>query len=328
MIVDLHLDLAWHAVRGRDLHADVADTEHAVSWSRLGAGGVELIGGTLFALPKLEGSDRDGYADHATAAAMCAEQLVVYEVERSATLVKTTADLTEKGLKIVVLMEGADAIALPGEDDANSPQAWFDRGVRIVGLAWRRTRWTGGTFEPGPLTDDGRKLVPHLDEAGFIHDVSHLADDAVFELAELTDCPLFASHSNCRAIVGDDPSGRHLPDQLIKRIALHGGIIGINLYDKFLLPPSELGKRQATLDDWTKHVRHACEVIGNPHRVALGSDADGGFGHEHLPAELRSAADWPRLGDALSTAGFNDAEISGILGGNAIDFLKRSLPDS
>ena len=54
-------------------------------------------------------------------------------------------------LAAIMLMEGADAVRSP----ADVPE-WFEYGLRIVGLAWRRTRSAGGTGEPGPLTDEGR----------------------------------------------------------------------------------------------------------------------------------------------------------------------------
>src|SRR5437870_3343765 len=71
------------------------------------------------------------------------------------------------GLATILLLEGADAIRSPDEVDE-----WFDAGIRIVGLAWRRTRHAGGTGAPGPLTAEGRSLVKELDCVGIIHDAS------------------------------------------------------------------------------------------------------------------------------------------------------------
>ena len=36
---------------------------------------------------------------------------------------------------------------------------WFDAGLRIVGLAWKRTRYAGGTGAPGPAHAEGVALV-------------------------------------------------------------------------------------------------------------------------------------------------------------------------
>src|SRR5215204_3577306 len=67
-------------------------------------------------------------------------------------------------IKAILLLEGADALRTP--DDV---KAWFDAGLRIVGLAWKRTRFAGGTAAPGPLTAEGVTLVKALDAHRIIH---------------------------------------------------------------------------------------------------------------------------------------------------------------
>ncbi len=330
-IADLHLDLAWIG-KDRDLTkpaAEQVDDEAepvAVSLPELEAGGVNIVGATLFALPQLPG--RHGYTDQASAARECRRQLDYYRrlADRGhVSVVREAMDLKLDGLKFVVLMEGADAIAFPEESEKNTPAAWHEAGVRIVGLAWRRTRWTGGTTSPGGLTDDGRRLVPMLDEVSMIHDASHLAEEAVDDLLDLTEGPICASHSNCRIVVGEDPTGRHLPDRQIKQIASRGGVIGINLYDKFLISADKLRRRRTTLDDWLAHVQHACDLIGDATHVGLGSDADGGFGAKHLPQEIKTMADLPKLADGLAKVGFSDEDVRAILGGNWRDYLTNAL---
>src|SRR5687768_14772109 len=99
----------------------------------------------------------------------------------------------------ILLMEGADAFR-----SAEDVGEWFDAGLRVVGLAWKRTRMAGGTGEPGPLTDEGRALVAALDQYKIIHDASHLAEDSFWELLERSGGAVMASHSNCRSIVPTD----------------------------------------------------------------------------------------------------------------------------
>ena len=82
-------------------------------------------------------------------------------------------------------MEGADALRSP--DDVAE---WFDAGLRILGLAWQRTRAAGGTDNPGPLTAEGRALVKAFDAAGIIHDTSHLADESFWQLMDLASGPM------------------------------------------------------------------------------------------------------------------------------------------
>ena len=72
-----------------------------------------------------------------------------------------------------------------------------------------------------------------MDALGVVHDLSHLSDVSMDQLLELTDRPVIASHSNCRALLpGDDM--RHLRDESIREIARRGGVIGLNLCRNFI----------------------------------------------------------------------------------------------
>ena len=187
---------------------------------------------------------------------------------------------------------------------------------------WKRTRAAGGTGEPGGLTDEGRALVKEFDRLGIIHDTSHLAEQAFWDLLNLTPKPVIASHSNCRAIV---PTDRQLSDEMIKAIAARGGVIGINFYDKFLIPPAAAGKRRATLGDVVAHIRHICDLTGSHDHVAIGTDMDGGLGREQIPQEITSSADLPQLAAALTTAGFDAAAVRKIMGENWMRFFQQNL---
>jgi membrane dipeptidase len=166
-------------------------------------------------------------------------------------------------------------------------------------------------------------MVKALDATGMIHDVSHMAEGAFWRLMELSEGPVMASHSNCRAIV---PTDRQLSDEMIEAIGERGGIVGINFFDKFLLCPEEYGKRRATLADVVRHVRQVCQVVGDARRVGLGTDMDGGVGRDQLPVEIRSSADLPRVAETLGKAGFGDEEVRGIMGENWVRFFEESLP--
>jgi membrane dipeptidase len=191
-------------------------------------------------------------------------------------------------------------------------------------MAWKRTRFAGGTGAPGPLSNDGRALVAEIDRLGMIHDSSHLAEQSFWELLDRTPRAVIASHSNCRAIVGD--GDRHLTDAMIRAIAERGGVIGINFFDKFLLPLDQHGKRRATLADVTAHIQRICDLTGSARNVAIGTDMDGGLGREQIPVEIQTSADLPRVGEALSGKGFSDVDIAGILGGNWLEYFAKMLP--
>jgi membrane dipeptidase len=342
LIVDGHLDLAYNALRGRDLTRPAAtlpaDAEGipSVSLPDLRAGGVRLVCGTIFCEP----SSRDaihGYHNAEEAHEQGWRQLQWYHAQSASgamRVVKSAGDLpapddtagTTGGAKApaapapvhcILLMEGADPIGSPRE-----LRQWFDGGVRIIGLAWKRTRYAGGTGEPGPLTVEGVALIGAMDQLGMIHDVSHLAEEAFWELLDRSGGPVIASHSNCRAII---PTDRQLTDAMIRAIVERGGVIGVNFYDRFLLPPDSYGRRPAQLADVIRQIRHVCDVSGSAASIGLGTDMDGGFGQEHLPTEIRFSSDLPRVGEALAQAKFSEGDIRAVLGGNWLEYFRRHL---
>jgi membrane dipeptidase len=328
MIVDAHLDLSYNALRGREVlrpaREQAADDEGipTVGVPDLLAGGVGLICATLFSAPGLDG--KPGYRTPQEAHDDTLAQLNWYrehfrgEQFEPITTREQLAAVNDPLLRYIVLLEGADSIRSP--DDV---RILFGLGVRAVGLAWKRTRYAGGTGAPGPLTQEGVALVRELDRFGIIHDASHLAEESFWQLTDLAAGPVMASHSNCRAIV---PTDRQLSDDMIRAVAARGGVIGINFYDKFLLPPSEYGRRRATLADVVRHVEHVCDLAGGAEYVGLGTDMDGGLGREQIPQEIATSADLPRVGDALSAAGFSDHDVRRVTGENWQHFFHRCLP--
>ncbi|MDB5171549.1 MAG: peptidase [Phycisphaerales bacterium] len=354
LIVDAHLDLAYNAVRGRDVTRPAVEQTPdkegvpSVGLPDLRAGGVGLICATIFCQPVLP--NEPGYRTAEEAALAASKQLDWYQrqvregrmrfVTRRDELPISTSNVAPSGTgappasnasagqgqaaratnaqAAILLLEGADAIRTL--DDL---PAWFDAGLRIVGLAWKRTRYAGGTGAPGPLTADGVTLVGALDRLSVIHDISHLAEESFWQLLEISGGPVMASHSNCRAIV---PTDRQVSDEMARALFGRGGMIGINFFDKFLLSPNEQGKRRAMLADVVRHVKHLCDLAGDARHVGLGTDMDGGLGREQIPQEIQTSADLPRLADALAAGGFDDDAVRGILGENWLRYFQANLP--
>lgn len=329
-IVDAHLDLAYNKLRGRDITRPAAEQPFVqnetatVGLPDLRTGNVGLICATIFAMPKTEREAGYVTADEAQLAGW--EQLQYYLKLLAAGEIDFVTEPSEvpdragisAAIPAILLMEGADPLRSP--EDLGM---WYDAGLRIIGLAWRRTRYAGGTGEPGPLTAAGRELVPAIDKLGILHDTSHLAEESFWNLLDLATGPVFASHSNCRAFV---PTDRQLSDEMIKALVARGGVIGINYFDKFLLRPEVYKTRRATLDDVAEHMDHICQLAGNHHHVGIGTDMDGGLGREHIPHELTTAADLHKLAPALRNRGLNDAAVTDIMGGNFARFLRKNLP--
>jgi membrane dipeptidase len=224
---------------------------------------------------------------------------------------------------IVPLLEGADAVLEPKE-----LERWVERGLRIVGPAWHRTRYAAGSDEPGGLTAFGRELLEIIASLGVILDVSHLAEQALFEALEHFEGGpgrLIASHSNPRHIV---PGERHLPDQAIEQIAERRGVIGVVLFNAFLKRGWGAGSRKSdvSLDDVVRAVDHICQVTGSADYVGIGSDFDGGFGAEATPRELDTSRDLHKIGDELLRRGFGADNVEKVMGGNWLRILRGALP--
>jgi membrane dipeptidase len=330
-IVDAHLDLADCAAYGRAMEKPAREQTPddmgipSVGLPDLREGGVKLIGATLFCMPSIDG--KPGYHNAEEAHAMALGQLAWYrtqEANGNLHFVKSRRKLADisavKSIQAIQILEGADPIR-----DAGDVDFFFDQGVRIVGMAWKRTRFAGGTGAPGPLTSAGVDLVKSLDQKGIIHDASHLAEESFWQLLKMSDGPVIASHSNCRAFV---PTDRQLSDEMIRAIAKRDGVIGINFYDKFLLPPDEFGKRRATLDDVIRHMCRMCDLIGDTHHVGIGTDMDGGFGRENIPQEIQTSADLEQLADALRRSGFSENDVAGIMGKNWLRYFREHLGGS
>ncbi|MEX2219630.1 MAG: membrane dipeptidase [Phycisphaerales bacterium] len=330
-LFDAHLDLAYLAENGRDLSRDRGECggphpPAAVTFPALRAGGVRACLATIFT--EAGGDDAVAYppGDGELAHAAGLRQLRRYERwggeggAGGAGLVRGLHSTGDGALRVGILMECADPIRTAGE-----VEWWAGRGVIAVGMAWARgSRYaTGNAPESGEsgvgLTDAGRDLVREMDRRGVAHDVSHLSDRALEDLLSLTGGRVMASHSNCRALLGGggDPRllPRHLSDEMIREIARRGGVIGLNLYARFLRAGLSETERP-TLDDAVAHVERVCELVGHRRAVGLGSDLDGGFSAERLPVGIDSAADLPRLLGALAERGWPPDDVAGFAWGN------------
>jgi membrane dipeptidase len=213
-------------------------------------------------------------------------------------------------LAAVLLMEGADPVVTPSELGT-----WTDVGVRVIGPAWSRTRYSGGTGAPGGLTDLGRQLLKAMRRKRVILDLSHMAEQAVADAFEIWRGPIIASHANARALV---PGDRQLTDETVAEIARRGGVVGVSFYGEHLRKSGH-----PSLDDVVKHVVHHANAAGGPEYVGLGTDLDGGFGARYAPFD-----DLAKL-NGLPTRlrrHFSRAQIEGIMGANWLEFLGRNLP--
>lgn len=348
LVIDGHQDIAWlHQAYGWDFRQPVAEKRRRVpegasvgrpmlSLEACLSGRVAVVLATLFAEPGRPARRAVGprtYLDPTEAEAIALEQLDYYHMladeEERVELVGSAADLRrvlaswetdQPHLGLVPLMEGADPIVFPAQVDQ-----WMARGVRIVGPAWRGTRYAGGTGQPGGLTEEGRMLLRAMTSLGLILDTSHLAEQAFFEALLRFEGLAIASHSNCRRLVEGD---RQLSDEMIAALMERGGVIGVVLHDGMLRSgwTASDGKEAVGLPEIAAHIDHICQIAGTADHVGLGSDFDGGFGAEKAPREFDTVADLWVVGPELRERGFSPQDVAKVMGGNWLRVLGEGLP--
>lgn len=355
IILDAHQDLAWNM---RDLDRDFRLSAYAKRKAEAGTpsadqnglcmtglpeallGRVAVIFATLFANPQGGAYDfpsRHKYSTPAQAHQIGMSQLDYYheladshpnialvrdqgELERVLATWQPDVPFEGHQVGLVVLMEGADPIREP-----KAFEEWYARGVRIVGLAWSQTRYSGGTAAPGGLTKLGRELLEVMASFRAVLDVSHMAEKAFYEALDSYDGQIIASHSNPRRFRDSD---RHLSDAMIRRLIERGGVIGVVPYNHFLWQPDErpLRKADAPLSRVAEVIDHICQLAGSAQHVGIGTDFDGGFGAESTPDGLDTVADLLSLAPLLAARGYSDSDVAAILSGNFLSVLRAALP--
>lgn len=331
MIVDAHLDLAHNVVdlgrnltlplpelRQQDPHPDVP----VVTLPALRQGQVGVCFATLWVDPRK-------YTDPESAHQHALRQLEVYlrwEEQGWVRILRDQASLQrhlalwpeDKTTALVILIEGAECIREPGEVGF-----WKAQGVRLIGPAWNRTRYSGGTREPGGLSALGFELMHAMQENRLALDISHMDEEAFWQALEVFEGPVCATHSNPRALLGgEEPpfANRHLSDAMIQAIGQRGGVIGTVLFGFFLDHTWLRGTQRVKLEVVGQHMAHTAALIGWD-KVGIGSDFDGGFGLHENPEGLNQPADLHKVGE-LVPAPFRH----GVLGQNWLRWLQGVLP--
>ena len=227
---------------------------------------------------------------------------------------------------IVLSMESADPILGPDQ-----VLEWHALGLRMVSLShYGTSSYSHGTATEGGLLPPAKPLLKALEAAGIVVDVTHLTDEAHWELLSCYDGPICASHHNCRALT---PGQRQLTDDMIQSIAERDGVIGSAL-DAWMLDPGwrrdlRPGDQQtkATLETVVDHIDHIAQLTGTSRHCGIGTDLDGGFGTEQSPGDLNTIADLPQLLPLLADRGFDEMDIDGILSGNWLRLLRTCWQD-
>jgi membrane dipeptidase len=349
-ITDAHLDLAYNILnKDRDPRRKLVALRAAeapdyprgiptVSFSAMRRGGVGLVFATIFSSPADnpfpdDSEEDEAYSTPVEAHRMGMKQIDAYrrlvDEDESLRLVTDTAGLDDvlagqdqdtPLIGLTLLMEGADHIRTPDETEL-----WVEAGVRLIGPAWDDTQYCAGAWRGAKtgLTKAGHALLEVMGNLDVILDLTHMNEIGTLQALDVYQGPIVATHSNARALV---PGERQLDDNQIRRIGEREGVIGIVLYNAFLMAGWHKGQAKdlVTLDQVVAHIDHICQTIGDAAHVGIGSDLDGGFGAADIPAPLDSIADLPLIAGALAEKGYAPDDIAGIMGANWVNLLRRA----
>lgn len=228
----------------------------------------------------------------------------------------------DKPIGYILSLEGADSILSVGHLERH-----WEQGLRAMGPAhYGVCRYALGHDQIGGLAFEGKDLIREMDRLGMILDVTHLSDGCFWDALDLFEGTVWASHSNCRALV---PDARQFSDDQIKKLIERGAVIGAALDAWMMIPGWVRGKTtpQATglkLEVLCDHIDHVCQLAGNALHSGIGSDLDGGFGIEQTPVDLDTIADLSRLPGMLAKRGYSQTDVENILHGNFLRLLKKA----
>jgi membrane dipeptidase len=351
-VLDSHCDTPLRLIRGIDIGKRTK--EGHVDFVRMKEGGVDASFFAIYTSNSLS-------PDESTRRAF---ELIAHtydiidkypEIVSLATTVKQGMALKEKGLIAIYLgMENG----APIRNDLSLLRLFYKMGIRYMTLthagnnlicdscATKEKRWGG-------VSPFGRRVIAEMNRLGMIVDVSHISDEAFYDVLKYSKAPVVATHSCCRALAN---LPRNMTDQMIIDLAAAGGVIQINFYpafindlyadkfwplaDEFEAAEKQMWKhprRKSLIDlyqekrqnlfalkrpsykELVDHIEHAVKLVGAKH-VGIGSDFDG---IETTPEGLEDISKMGVITKEMRERGFSDNDIKLILGGNFMRLFKE-----
>lgn len=212
-------------------------------------------------------------------------------------------------MSAVLTIEGPAGI----DYDAGRLAELYELGFRMTTLGWNESNpLTGSHKTGGGLTEKGRNFVKTAQQLGMLIDVSHISDEAFWDIMDITRGPIVASHSNSRSVW--DVS-RNITDDMFLAICRTGGMVGLNQYTDFI-------GENADIQSACRHILHFLELDPQGKHIALGGDLDG---CETLPEGIAGIQDYPKIAQALSKLGVSDEIIMSIFWRNAIGVMNNAV---
>ncbi len=249
----------------------------------------------------------------------------IYECENLKLVTKyQDFDFNDSRVQFIIGLEGIDYL-----NDPVHIYALYQYGVRLIGLTWNHTNEFATSVtdsNDNGLSEKGIEAVRIMEKLGIVIDISHLSDKSASMVLDIAKGPVIASHSNVRNICGHK---RNLSDELIKRVAASGGVIGMNSYPVFVSDNED----EKTIAGLIKHVDYIRDLVGIDYisfgfdfMDYLGDDALGSF-IEGSPfmKDLKNQGDVMKLVNGLIDAGYSASDIEKITHKNMFRVLENVM---
>ncbi|WP_019029727.1 dipeptidase [Colwellia piezophila] len=356
IITDGHIDVPY---RLESKFENVsAHTEHGdFDFPRAVAGGLDAPFMSIYIPARLEQS---GGSKALADKLITMVEAIVTEAPDKFALAYSTAEIEANFAKGIISLPMGMENGSPIEGDLANLKHFYDRGIRYITLTHSKANHISDSSydenrPAGGLTDFGKTLVAEMNNIGVMVDVSHISDDAFYDVMAVTKVPVIASHSSARHFTPGFE--RNMSDDMIIALAKNGGVIQINFGSSFISQKAiDYGKLRklaiktfsaennveansvevkafkeqyktnnpypfSSLSDVLDHFDHVVKLVGIDY-VGIGSDYDG-VG-DSLPTNLKDVASYPNLIEGLLDRGYSEQDIAKILSGNVMRVWKAA----
>ncbi len=265
----------------------------------------------------------------------------------------SVADVKDQFAKGLVSLPMGMENGAPIEDDIRNLRYFYERGIRYITLC--HSKWNlicDSSYDPDKhwngLSPFGKEVVKEMNRLGILVDISHVSDSTFYQVVEITEAPLVATHSSCRHYTPGFE--RNMSDDMIRKLADNGGVIQINFGTYFIngdhqqkmskawdnIDRSNMTSEEKTtyiknyiqendvplghVEEVADHIDHVVELVGIDH-VGIGSDYDG---VSNLPEGLNDVSMYPNLIGILLERGYTEEDIQKIWSGNFLRVWKQA----